>query len=439
MKIPEAAPDWTKIKVEELSFSEELSETIRRGNRDYLYWDRFKYLVPAGTNPEHAWAVLRVLREMNMKPIPLRGPHGGLFKYWLPDCALEYLHEIDQDAGGVIVTEHPSLYASEKRWYLMKSIVEEAIASSQIEGAVTTRKVAKEMFDTGRKPKDRSEQMIFNNYLTISKIKTLTGQPLRGELLKDLQGSMTRDTLDDPRHSGRFRLQEDEPVRIYDYEGTILHDPPAPDKLDELINDLCDFSNGEGKEFIHPVVKAIILHFWLAYIHPFNDGNGRTARALFYWYMLKNRHWLFEYLSISRVIVKTRNQYYRSFLYSEIDSGDMTYFIVYHLRAISAAIKEFKRYIERKQRELSYATLQWPNYPSLNYRQKDVLKKALEDKALTFSLKSHMQRYDVVHQTARTDFLELCEAGFLDRYKQGKTLYFVAAADIERKLQKSFP
>jgi Fic family protein len=439
MKIPEKAPDWTLTKLETIEFSRELAEIVRKANQEYLYWDKFKYKVSETIRPEDGWAYLKAFREINMKSLPLVDQRNGFFRYWLPDCALEYLHEIDQDAGGVIITEHPSLYASEKRWYLMKSIVEEAIASSQIEGAVTTRKVAKEMFETGRKPRDRSEQMILNNYLTISKIKTLSDQPLSPELLKDLQGSMTRDTLDDPRYSGRFRREADEPIRVYDYEGTILHDPPAPDRLDELIGKLCDFANGAGEEFIHPVVKAIILHFWLAYIHPFNDGNGRTARALLYWYMLKSRYWLFEYLSISRVIVKTRNQYYRSFLYSEIDAGDMTYFVIYHLRAISAAIKEFKRYMERKQKELTYATLQWPNYPSLNYRQKDVLKKALDDKSLTFSLKSHMQRYSVVHQTARTDLLELYDAGLLDKYKQGKAFYFVAATDIEEKMQKSLP
>ncbi len=435
MKIPEKAPEWTKFNAEEIAFSLELSECFKKANRDYLYWDRFKYIVPEKIDAEHAWKMLRTFRDLNMKRIPLQDQAGDFFKYWLPDCVLEYLHEIDQDAGGFVLTESPSIYASERKRYLMKSIVEEAIASSQIEGAVTTRKVAKEMFDSGRKPKDRSEQMIYNNYLTISKIKTLIGQPLSVELLNNLQGSMTRDTLEDSKHSGRFRLQEDEPVRVYDYEGHVLHDPPAPDKLEELISDLCKFSNEKEKEFIHPVIKAIILHFWLAYAHPFNDGNGRTARAILYWYMLKSRYWLFEYMSISRVIVKTRNQYYRSFLYSEIDAGDMTYFIVYHLRAISAAIKELKRYIECKQTELSYVTQQWSSYPSLNYRQKDVLKKALQDKTLTFSLKSHMQRYDVVHQTARTDLLELCEAGLLSKHKQGKTYYFVAVEDIENKLQ----
>jgi len=98
---------------------------------------------------------------------------------------------------------------------------------------------------------------------------------------------------------------------------------------------------------------------------------------------------------------------------------------VYHLRAISVAIKELKRYIERKQSELGYATQQLSGYPSLNYRQKDVLKKILQDKSLTFLLKSHMQRYDVVHQTARTDLIKLCKAGLLKKYIQtGQSILF---------------
>jgi len=435
MKIPEKAPDWTKIKFDKTEFSEELTKTVQKANKEYLYWDKFKHIVPETIQPEHAWAYLKAFRMVNMHILPLTDREGNHFRFWSPDCISEYLHGIDQDAGGLIITDYPSLYAAEKKWYLMKSIVEEAIASSQIEGAVTARKVAKEMFDSGRKPKDRSEQMIFNNYLTISRIKSLIDQPLSKEFLKDLQRSMTQDTLDNPEHSGRFRLSTDKPVYIYDYEGNIMHIPPDPSAIEGLVDDLCGFANSDSDRFIHPAIKAIILHFWLAYIHPFNDGNGRTARALLYWCMLKNKYWLFEYLSISRVIMKARNQYYRAFLYSEVDAGDMTYFIVFHLRAIVAAIKDLKRYIERKQTELSYATTQWSDYPSLNYRQKDVLRKALEDRNLTFSLKSHMQKYNVVHQTARTDLAGLFGYGLLKRYKQGKTYYFLSADGIDKKLR----
>ena len=60
--------------------------------------------------------------------------------------------------------------------------------------------------------------------------------------------------------------------------------------------------------FIHPMIRSIILHFWLAYDHPFVDGNGRTARALFYWSMLRHGYWLFEFISISQIILKGPDQ-----------------------------------------------------------------------------------------------------------------------------------
>ena len=112
----------------------------------------------------------------------------------------------------------------------------------------------------------------------------------------------------------------------------IFHDPPPAEQLDERMAAMCDFANGKiPNHFIHPVVRAIILHFWLAYDHPFVDGNGRTARALFYWLMLRNNYWLFEFISISQIIRKAPIKYGRAFLYTETDDNDLTYFILYHL------------------------------------------------------------------------------------------------------------
>ena len=138
---------------------------------------------------------------------------------------------------------------------------------------------------------------------------------------------------------GSIRSPGDEEIHVADIDGrTVLHIPPKAGDVPELMASMCDFANTNGEDaFVNPVVKGIILHFWLAYVHPFMDGNGRTARALLYWYALKHRYWLFEYLSISTAILNARAQYYRSFLYSEIDDNDVTYFIYYKLRATFTA------------------------------------------------------------------------------------------------------
>lgn len=63
------------------------------------------------------------------------------------------------------------------------------------------------------------------------------------------------------------------------------------------------------------------MHFMLSYDHPFVDGNGRTARILFYWSMLSQDYWLAEFLPISRLLKMAPSQYARSFIYTEHGSA----------------------------------------------------------------------------------------------------------------------
>ena len=200
---------------------------------------------------------------------------------------------------------------------------------------------------------------------------------------------------------------------------------------------MCDFANGKTpKYFIHPVIRAIILHFWLAYDHPFVDGNGRTARTLFYWLMLRNRYWLFEFVSISQMIVKAPAKYARAFLYTETDDNDLTYFIIYHLNIIQQAIKTLYEYIERKTRRLQAIENQLRGIIILNHRQRTLISHALRHPHQKYTFKSHQISHNVVYQTARTDLLDLENRGLLKSQKVGKTWYFTAVSDLEEKLSK---
>lgn len=441
IKKPEKAPILSELSNEEfkevisLATSDEFKTAIKKANTEYLYWDRFKYLtLSENVKPHISWQALKLIRTSSTKTTPLRWTGNKTFNYWLPDVALSSLHFIDQNASGNILVDVP-IQRKEKDKYLMSSFIEEAIASSIIEGAATTRKKAKEMIKKGRKPRDKAEQMIYNNYLTVIKIKDWTNEELTPELLFQIQEAITKDTLENPDYEGRFRTESDDQVEVVDGSGQVLHTPPTASELPELVRALCDFANKEDKDnFIHPVIKAIILHFWLAYVHPFMDGNGRTARALFYWYLSKKEYWLFEYLSISRVILKAPTQYYRAFLYSEIDDGDMTYFIRFHLRAINLAIKELQIYLERKQKEAISTAKQLVSYPDLNYRQKSLLSHALSHPDASYTPQTHMQAHQVVYETARSDLLGLVKKGLLEKVKRGRGFSFVPAEGLEGKI-----
>ena len=438
MKLPEKAPNWRSFWDKNpdglIELSGLIAPMIAKGNKEYLYWDRFKYHpLPEKIKPEAAWASLKLSRWMReVKSIPLQDPSGKYFTYWLPDHAHNSLHFIDQNSSGQILVDERVDHAEERQRYILRSIMEEAITSSQLEGAATTRVVAKEMLRSGRQPQDHAERMIFNNYVTISRIRNHLGERLTPELLCEFHRLISKDTLGNALQEGRFRTEKDEDIRVYDELDQVLHTPPAPHLIEGSVEKLCDFANAvDGEEFVHPAIRGILLHFWLAYLHPFVDGNGRTARALFYWYMLKKKYWLFEYLSISRIIRKASAQYYRSFLYSEIDDRDMTYFIMFHLRAIGLAIEELRVYLARKQEESRKAIQFLKKQPHLNHRQRSLLMNAINRPTNVYTFNTHMKTHGVVYQTARADLLGLQAQGLLQMHKVGRKFRFTPVPNLK--------
>jgi Fic family protein len=413
---------------------------LAQANREYYHWEKLRHRpVPSGLQPEEAWQLVKWSRLGQMRRLPLEDEKGQSFGYWLPNSALEILHEVDRWGGtAVALTEGgaPGLGALRDR-VIISSLMEEAIATSQIEGAVTTRKAAKEMLRTNRRPRNRSEQMILNSYRTIQLLRQRLDRPLSLDLLFEIQESMTRGTLDDPTAAGRFRTPEDS-ISIVDVrDNEVVLVPPPADQLPRRMARLIDFANApaEKESFIHPLVKAAILHFWLAYEHPYVDGNGRTARALLYWLMLKRGYWLFEFLTLSRVIVAAPAQYYRSFLYSEHDDNDATYSLVYQLRATQRALANLRAYLAEKQTEQRQLAAALRQFPGLNHRQRALLEHALHHPAQVYTFQSHQNSHGITYVTARADLLGLLRHGLLTETRQGKQRGFLAAEDLAKKLE----
>ena len=441
MKLPEPPPKIDQFprkpspETRRFMVSPEGRELFAKIDREYLYWDRVKHQkIPEGVRIEEMWRWVRSARFYRSDHLLLETPKGEAFHYCVPDSALGELHYLDRNAAGIIGLKTPGLPSGASERYLITSLMEEAIASSQIEGADTTTLVAKEMLRTGRKPRDKAEQMILNNYVTIGRIKDLVKEPLTIGLLNSLQASMTENTLDDPGSSGRLR-KADEMIQVVDgSDGTVLHTPPPAEQLEARLEKLCHFANSNEGAFIHPIVKAVLLHFWLAYEHPYVDGNGRTARALFYWYALSKGYWLLEYVSISKAILRSHRQYLRSFLYSETDDFDATYFLMSQLKFIRAAIDDLHSYLDRKQKDYDLALGELKLWPNLNYRQQALVHHALKHPDGVYTVQSHQNSHKVAYATARWDLLSLVKQGLLEQGKRGKKMVFAVPADLERRI-----
>lgn len=424
-------PDLTLANAMSLAQNPLVRSMLKKANEDYLYWDRFKYLqLPEGVTHSVAWLLLKVARALDRRDTPVVDVHGHHFSYSLTPEVLRCLHVIDKRAGGAVTVESDVIPAENQKRFLVNSLMEEAIASSQMEGASTTTRVAKEMLRTGREPVDRAERMILNNYVTIQKMKAYQDKPITPEVICGLQESMTKGTLDHPEDAGRFRTSDDDIVVADDKKLEVLHNPPHADVIAGQLKALCDYANKDDGDFEYPVLKAIVLHFWLAYLHPFVDGNGRTARALFHLFMLKRGYWLFEYLAVSRVILGKRGQYDKAYLYSEQDDCDMTYFVNFNLHAVEQAIEELHEYISRKTKEDLTLQQSLKSEMSLNHRERAVLIRALKDPSVRVTIESHAASHAVVYATARADLLTLADKGYLLQERVGRKFVFLPSPNL---------
>lgn len=401
----------------------------------YLHWDEVRHRAPPeGLSVQEWWAGLKWARMAGTKGVPLFDLEGKSFGYNLADPIPRLLHEIDLAAGGRVTLPEPVVNPETRNRYLFQSLVEEAVTSSQLEGAVTTREVAKEMILQGHSPRDRGERMILNNYQTMERVLEIKDKPLTAALIFEIHRMVTDQALDNPSAAGRLRTA-DEPCVVGDNYGEILYSPPPATDLPERLDRMIAFANDrESEPFTHPVVRSIILHFWLAFDHPFVDGNGRTARALFYWSMLRHRYWLFEFLSISRRLLKAPTQYYRAFLHSETDENDLTYFLIHQLEVIHGAIGELNTYLDDRSRRVRALEDQLQGVIDLNHRQRALIGHAIRHPGFRYTIASHQKSHGVVYQTARADLLDLAHRGLLRRKKQGKTLYFSPVPQLDAKL-----
>jgi Fic family protein len=431
MHIPENPPEYDSEELFKMGGDKVLfwmaSLGVEDSKKRYLHWDEMKrHDPPEGLDHRTWWMVIREQRRLSSRLLRLfHDTQGRAFSFCEPDSLRVLMMKIDRLSGGLVGAYPNSVTPEDGKIYLQRSLVEEPFHSALIEGAATTRAVAKEMIESGRRPKTIDEKMTYNNFLAMQMVKELAHEPLSIPFVLELHRIVTQGTLDNPDDAGRLRL--DNRVNVYDEQsGDILHRPPSYDLLPDRLGALCRFANRKEDDsmFIHPVLKAMLLHFMLAYDHPFVNGNGRTARALFYWSMLRSGYWLSEYVSISSVIAEAKVKYGHAFLKTETDRGDLTYFFLHQADVLHKALVRLHDYLDKKKQVIKEMTAAKGHV--LNQRQLVIIEEIKNNRARKTTIAEHQKRFGVSYLTARADLLELVDYSLLERFKSGKQFIFVA-------------
>lgn len=428
---PKAPQDFLQSAIEKMQ--QGVMPCVTDEKKRYLHWDKLRHLKTPEKfdNIEKYWHFIKVSRLQQQKFLPFTEK----FSFVLTDDIQKNIHEIDSKMRGSL--EAKNIDDNRDR-YIIGSLIDEAISSSQLEGAATTRKVARNMLKHDKIPEDQSQQMIYNNYQAIKFIDSHKYDDLTPELILELHRIVTDGTMDDSRDAGRLR-QNNEINVVENRTGDVLHSPPDFQSLPNRMKDLCSFANGNSPDyFIHPIIRAIIVHFALAYDHPFVDGNGRTTRALFYWVILKNNYWLFQYVTLSTYIKKAQAQYGESFLMVESDDFDLTYFINSQLNFIQQSIQGLFNYVDKQQQQQQQALRLLSAYLSdgkLNSRQAMIIQHAVKHPGSVYTIAGHKISHHVSYATAKSDLEKLEKLDLLQQSKQGRAFVFIAPNDLEQRIK----
>lgn len=387
----------------------------------YLTKEELKYRVGL-ENLEEVWNILKFSRTSSSMVLPYEPLK---LTYVITPQIAEELHLCDTDAENILKRIRNSAVSAPA--YLSDALSVEAISSSRLEGAVTTEAVAREILRKQKPPKNKDEQMIVNNHHAMQFIRSKGDVPLTPEFICEIQRMVTADTLKNPDDSGAFRTTDDVVV-VNSKDGEVVHHPPAASEVPRLVAALCEFVNRENScPFVHPVITAIALHFLIGYIHPFYDGNGRTARTLFYWYLLSRGYEVFSYLPISKSITESPRKYRDAYVATEEDDLDLTYFILHSVSCIQKARKVLSAYLAAEEEKKKELLCSIDSLPHLSRRQKSIFAYMVSYADETFGIAEVAERFGVTYQTARTDLMQMEARGYLRVEKVGKSYSYTVA------------
>jgi Fic family protein len=409
-------------------------------NGKYLYFDKYRFKIkdPA-LDHELAWLLKKLarrgqLRDINGLPDDTKGQEARVF---LTPTILKAMHIVDRHASAyALESMHSNIGEETHVKYLLNDLIQdESISSSQLEGAATTTVVAKEMISRDRQPRSMDEKMILGNFKLMNCAWEHRNSPLSPELIKEFHEEAVKGIDDEKYQPGQFRTSDD--VVITDYQGDIVHQPPPYESLDRRIQLICVWINSsdanQEADFLHPLLKAIVLHFFMGHEHPFKDGNGRVARALFYWFMFKSGYSVFRYISISVLLKKAPRQYANSYIYVENDEFDLTYFIDYQCAIIIRAINNLRtEYFKALHETEKFNEWLWSSnlYGRLNSKQRAVFQVSKHGQK-KFTINEVKYNLNCSYNTAANVLNSLVKLKIFKKDKRGKEwIYSMVDKDV---------
>lgn len=263
-----------------------------------------------------------LLKKGFYKTVPLKDFAGNQITY------LNHTAQVHMSAAKILLTPQNSA-----ELYGMRAMEEEIISTFTIENIDFSRDSVRRILK-GYAPSDESENRIFGMKKGLEFISD-PGHKITEENIHRLYQLTIEEFLsaDDRLLQGNFYRHDS----VYVVGTEVEHTGLPWQKLPEYMADLVDFIQRETQE--NDLLKAALVHFYMAYLHPYFDGNGRMARLLHLWYLVQQGYSSALFIPLSEYVEKNRKGYYDAYTLTERNASisgvlDVTPFLVYFIENV---------------------------------------------------------------------------------------------------------
>lgn len=403
--------------------SEALQKLINNLNNNYVHWDKFKDMqLPLDASHEEIWQqAISERQQGNTRKLTIENIS---INWWLSNTMEAQLHKLDIGLAGGLGMD---VLLAPKYVHRHKTnmLLDESITSSLLAGAIVPKKAAREMLLKKRSPQNKDEQVCINIFRALQLSISKKEQPLTQDLLFQIHQTLTKDTI---KLKGIGNYRTNIKIDTSSIDTSAGYKPVEATLVPQLMNLVFDFYNNDTEPFfIHPLVKASIIHYLITSFRPFKDANGRMARLLAQMYLLKKEYWVTEFISVSNIISKFKPKYHKAIALSQADGNNIGYFLQFYIQSLQMAHKSLKDFVQRINKERTEKAS--PKRSGYNDRQTTVLQWLKDDAEKIVTIRELRSVYGVSKETARTDLTALVEKGWLKYYNINKKTYAFVKGD----------
>jgi Fic family protein len=298
-----------------------------------------------------------------------------------------------------------------------KALVIEAHHSTHIEGTQLTLSQAQRILAgkviKGARKDDRQELLNYREAMSFVSEYLGKKSEITENLIKDIHGILVRDVRGGSFQPGIYRKIQNYVINAL--TGEVIYTPPPPSDVPRLMKEFVEFLNRTSD--ISPVLEAGISQYQFVNIHPFLDGNGRTARVLCTLILYQNGYDFKRLFSLSEYYDKNRRMYYDAIQLVRENRGDMTGWLEYFAEGLEHQLEEVKIKGERAIRK--EVIIEKAKRLNMNPRQRQILLFLVDERSA--SVDQIKEKLHLVRRTAQRNLTKLAELGLVREVAKSKT------------------